>query len=238
MVRKGDDWMIERDYWLLSLDPDRPCDSLAHRLKWSRIITKHHPKKRQGLLISPPQCEWKLPGSDCNNEYWDLRTATVDHAGLWCFRQTGSNAVIFWRGQPKLVWIMRFFHAVPTRVLFVQETKKHNRTFKSINETISLLFIFTTWIALSSLVSTPEGLFAQKTSPHGSGNYHLNLFYFIKLLLFGYPQCRSTGMYTKQQACWSLNQTLIRECHVSFKSFSLPSFFVPSSENKTRVIIT
>ena len=140
-------------------------------------------------------------------------------------------------GQPTHNWIMRFLHAVPMRNLFAQETKTCNRTFKSINETISLLLIFTTWLALSSLITTAKGLFAQKTSPHCSGNYHLDLFYFIKPLLFGYPWCGSTGTYTKQQDCWSLNQTLIRACHVSFKSSS-PSFFVPSSENKTRVIIT
>lgn len=107
----------------------------------------------------------------------------------------------FQREQPTHNWITRFFHAVPTRDLFAQETKARNRTFESINETISLLLIFTTWLALSSLVTTPKGLFAQKTSPHCSGNCHLNLFYSIKFLLFVYPRCGSTGTYTKQQDC-------------------------------------
>lgn len=72
-----------------------------------------------------------------------------------------------------------FFHAVSTRGLFAQETKMPSRPFKSINETVSLVFIFTTWLALSSLITTPKGLFAAKTSPRCSGNYHWNLFYSV-----------------------------------------------------------
>lgn len=229
MVRKRDycEWLEGITYCCLRTQTN-PVTPRFTGQKSGRFATE----VRQGLM---PVLHFDVSGS-CLDQTSSMDTGTSSGPQLTTLGNDAFDKQAAMQSTHN--WIMGFFHAVPTRDLFALETKMHNRTFKSINETISLLLIFTTWLALSSLITTPKGLFTQKTSPHCSGNYHLNLFYFIKLLLFGYPRCGSTGMYTKQQDCRSLNQTLIRECHVSFKSFSSPSFFVPSSENKTRVIIT
>lgn len=131
---------------------------------------------------SAPLLMWVEAASNCNNGCWDLGGATAAHCWTMMLLTNWQQGNCFQLRQPPQNWIMTFFfHAVPTRGLFAQETKMPSRTFKSINETVSLLFIFTTWLALSSLITTPKELFASNTSPHCSGNYHWNLFYSVWL---------------------------------------------------------
>lgn len=156
--------MIGRGYLLLSLGPNKACDSKDHRPGMQHICylwSLQRGAENADSALLRFWCEWKLLASNCNKGCCNLGGATAAHCCTMMLLTNQQQGNCFQPQQPPQNWIMRFFfHAGPTRNLFAQETKMPSRTFKSINETVSLLFIFTTWLALSSLITTPKGLFA------------------------------------------------------------------------------
>lgn len=153
--------MIGRGYFCLWTQTKLVTPRITSQ-ECSRFVTYgHHNMWQRMLTLLHFWCEWKLLASNCGSGSWDLGGATAAHCWTKMLLTNQQQGNCFQRQQPPQNWVMRFFyHAVPTRDLFARETKMPSRTFKSINEAMSLLYIFTTWLALSSLITTPKGLFA------------------------------------------------------------------------------
>lgn len=152
--------MIGRGYFCLWTQTKPVTPRIAGQ-ECSRFVTYGHSSTGQRMLtLLHFWCEWKLLASNCNNGCWDLGGATAAHCWTMMLLTNRQQGNCFQQQQPPQNWIMRFFSMQSPQEICLLKKQRCLSGLKSINETMSLLFIVTTWLALLSLITTPKGLFA------------------------------------------------------------------------------